>query len=354
MKSADRAPMSLGIIGLGMASLPHAKSIVALQEAGRVLCKAAWSPSRERRQRFAERWNIPVVDDVATLINDPDIQAVILITPPDARADYVHSLAKAGKHILMEKPVERTTDAATDLVEVAEAAKVELGIVFQQRFRDASLRAAEVVAGGGLGSLTSVRVEVPWWREQSYYDEPGRGTLARDGGGVLISQAIHSLDLMLALTGPVAGPVAEVTAMTTTTAHHAMECEDFVGAGLRFESGATGSLVATTAEFPGGTERIVIAGTDGTACLAGAELHIHYRNGRTESLGSDTGSGGGADPMDFPHHWHQRLIEDFLDAVEQGRKPVVTGRGSLGVHQLIDALLDSSSRKCHVTLSANT
>jgi len=200
----------------------------------------------------------------------------------------------------MEKPVERTTDAATDLVEVAEAAKVELGIVFQQRFRDASLRAAEVVAGGGLGSLTSVRVEVPWWREQSYYDEPGRGTLARDGGGVLISQAIHSLDLMLALT------------------------------------------------------RIVIAGTDGTACLAGAELHIHYRNGRTESLGSDTGSGGGADPMDFPHHWHQRLIEDFLDAVEQGRKPVVTGRGSLGVHQLIDALLDSSSRKCHVTLSANT
>ncbi len=340
-------PITLGVIGLGMASLPHAKSLIALQQAGRIHCKAAWSPSVERRQSFNNRWHLPVVDDVASLINDPDIQIVILIIPPDARAEYVRSLARGGKHILMEKPVERTTQAATALVEIADAADVQLGIVFQQRFRDASLRAREVMLQGGLGTLTSVRVEVPWWREQTYYDKVGRGSLDRDGGGVLISQAIHSLDLMLALTGP----VVEVAAMAATTAHHSMECEDFVGAALRFENGATGSLVATTAEYPGATERIVIAGSEGTLYLSGAELTIHYRKGDTESLGADTGSGGGADPMDFPHHWHQRLIEDFLDAIEQGRSPAVTGRDSLRVHQLIDALLDSSHRRRHVMLA---
>lgn len=336
--------MTVGIIGLGMASLPHAKSIVALQESGRVRCKAAWSPTPERRQSFTDRWSLPVVDDVSMLVDDPEIQAVILITPPDARVDYVANLAKAGKHILMEKPVERTTIAATTLVETVEQAGVQLGIVFQQRFRDASLRAAEVLASGTLGMLTSVRVEVPWWREQSYYDESGRGTRARDGGGVLISQAIHSLDLMLAL----AGPVDQVAAMAATTPLHSMECEDFVGAGLRFANGAVGSVVATTAEFPGGTERIVISGTEGTASLSGAELQIHYRSGDSESVGADSGSGGGADPMDFPHHWHQRLIEDFLDATEQGRAPTVTGRASLAVHHLIDALLDSAHKEGHV------
>lgn len=340
-------PVGLGIIGLGMASLPHAKSVLALQRAGKVNCKAAWSPSASRRSAFAERWGLPTVSTVDELVQDVDIDAVIVITPPDARADYVAALAKAGKHILMEKPVERTSTAAAQLVHMAEAADVKLGIVFQQRFRDSSLRLLDLVQQGGLGELSSVRVEVPWWREQSYYDEPGRGTLARDGGGVLISQAIHSLDLMLALTGP----VAEVAAVSATTAHHTMECEDFVGGGLVFTNGAVGSVVATTAEYPGGTERIVIGGTLGTATLNGAELHIQYRDGRSESVGSDSGSGAGADPMDFPHHWHQRLIEDFLDAVVTGREPTVTGRGSLAVHALIDALLRSAREKRHISLA---
>lgn len=340
-------PIGLGIIGLGMASLPHAKSVVALQNDGRVRCRAAWSPSAERRSAFSDRWDLPTVATADALIHDPDIEAVILITPPDARAEYVQALAEAGKHVLMEKPVERTTAAATALVDRADAAGIQLGIVFQQRFRDASLRLQALISSGALGQLTSVRVEVPWWREQAYYDEPGRGSLARDGGGVLISQAIHSLDLMLALVGP----VATVTAISATSVHHDMECEDFVGGAMQFANGAIGSLVATTAEYPGGTERIVVSGTSGTASLTGAELQLWYRDGRSESLGADSGSGGGADPMDFPHHWHQRLIEDFLDALSAGREPTITGRGSLAVHQLIDALLLSAREQRHITLT---
>ncbi len=344
MSTPRTEAVGLGVIGLGMASLPHAKSIVALQQDGRVRCKAAWSPTAARRDAFAARWELPVVDTVEAIVNDPDIQVVLLITPPDARVEHVIALTAAGKHILMEKPVERTTDAAVNLVDMAEAAKVRLGIVFQLRFRASSQRLAELITSGSLGTMTSVRIEVPWWRDQSYYDEPGRGTLARDGGGVLISQAIHTLDLALAL----AGPVDELAAIVGTTAQHRMECENFVGAGLRFANGAVGSLVATTAEFPGGTERIVIAGTEATAILSGAELQVKRKNGKHEAISADSGSAGGSDPMDFPHHWHQHLIADFVDAVDEGREPAVTARASLAVHHLIDALLQSAMTGRHV------
>ena len=334
----------VGVIGLGMASRPHARSLVELQARGRVRVKACWSRSAERRDAFADAWGLPTVAEAEAILDDPDIRTVLLITPPDARAAWLEALAARGKHVLMEKPVERTSVAARALVEHAERAGIRLGIVFQQRFRDASLALADRVRDGALGPLATVRVEVPWWREQAYYDEPGRGTLARDGGGVLISQAIHSLDLMLAL----AGPVDEVCATATTTPLHDMECEDAVGAGLRFSSGAVGSLFATTAAWPGGAETLHLAGTLGSATLAAGELRIDYRDGRTESIGESGGSGGGSDPMAFPHDWHLRIIEDFLDAVEADREPTVTGRGSLAVHALIDALLISSRERRHV------
>ena len=337
-------PHVLGLIGLGMASRPHARSLIDLEAEGRVRVRAVWGPSAVRRERFAAEHALPTVDSVDAIVDDPDITTVLLATPPDARETLVGALAARGKHVLMEKPVERTTAAATRLVETAEAAGVRLGIVFQHRFRDASLALAERVADGALGTLATVRLEVPWWREQAYYDEPGRGTLARDGGGVLISQAIHSLDLMLAL----AGPVEEVAAIAATTSLHAMECEDFVGAGLRFANGASGALTATTAARPGGVETLVLVGTEATATLAGGTLVVDYRDGRRETIGETSGSGGGADPMDFPHEWHKRLVGDFLDALDDGIEPAVTGRGSLAVHALIDALLLSARERRHV------
>jgi predicted dehydrogenase len=191
-----------------------------------------------------------------------------------------------------------------------------------------------------------VQLAVPWWRPQSYYDVPGRGTYERDGGGVLITQAIHSLDLMLSL----AGPVREVAAIAGTTGLHRMESEDFVGAGLGFVSGAIGSLLASSANFPGRTESLTLIGGKGTAILTGGELELGYQDGRRERVGESSGSGGGADPMDFPHDWHQRLIEDFLDALDEDREPACNGRQALQVHRLIDALLRSASERRHVAL----
>jgi predicted dehydrogenase len=333
------ARRKIALLGLGMAVAPHARAVQDLARAGRIEVVGAWSRSEARREAFARQYGLPVTGELERLIDDRSIEAVLLLTPPNARMELALRLADAGKHILVEKPVERTTAAATAIVERCERAGVILGIVFQHRFREGSERLRELIAGGRLGQLASVQLIVPWWRPQAYYDEPGRGTLARDGGGVLISQAIHSLDLMLSL----AGPVAEVAAIAGTTALHRMETEDFVGAGLRFANGALGGLIATTAAAPGGPERLVLSGAHMTATLEAGTLTLQHGDGRTERFGETVGSGGGADPMAFPHDWHRALLEDFLDALDTGRPPRISGREALRVHHLIDALLTSSA-----------
>ena len=334
----------IGVIGLGMASMPHGKSLAALND--RVDVRAVFSPSEERRRTFAERFAMRAVDRIEDILGDSEIEMVILLTPPNARQELVKGLASHGKHILMEKPIERTTEAAAAIVKHCETARVKLGIVFQHRFRDASMALKRKLDEGALGNIQVAQLAVPWWRPQSYYDEPGRGTYARDGGGVLISQAIHSMDLMLSLTGP----VQEVTAIAGTSGLHHMESEDFVGGGLRFANGALGSIMATTACYPGSQESITISGDKGTAHLAGGELSLHYADGRNEHVGETTGSGGGADPMAFPHDWHQRLIARFLDALDEDREPSPSGREALQVHRLIDALVTSAKERRHVML----
>jgi predicted dehydrogenase len=199
-----------------------------------------------------------------------------------------------------------------------------------------------------MGEIAHVELAIPWWRPQAYYDEPGRGTYARDGGGVLITQAIHQLDLMLSL----AGPVAEVAAIAGTTRLHRMESEDLVAAGLVFENGALGSLYATTAAFPGHPEQLVIAGTEGSAVLAGGTLDITWHDGRAEQHGESMGCGGGADPMAFPHDWHKAVIADFVAAVREGRPPRVTAEEALRVHLLIDALLASARERRRLPVAA--
>jgi len=328
--------LGLGVIGLGMASRPHARSLQDLKD--RIDVRGVFARNPDRRAAFAAEYGFPAAASVEALLEDPALDAVLILTPPNARAELVAAFAGAGKHILMEKPVERTTAAAEALVDCCAQAGVTLGMVFQHRFRAGSLELKRLLEEGRLGAIAAVRLDVPWWRPQSYYDEPGRGTLARDGGGVLISQAIHSLDLMLSLTGP----VTEVQAVAATTRLHRMETEDFVAAGLRFENGAVGALTATTAAYPGHPEALYLECDRAAVTLKSGTLTVDWRDRPPESFGEASATGGGADPMDFPHDWHRTLILDFVDAVEMGRDPAVRGRDGLAVHRLIDALLESS------------
>ena len=339
----DQAKRGIAVIGLGMASAPHAKSLQALHE--RINVKAVYSPSLKRRSQFARNFQFPETADLTTILDDGSISAVLLLTPANAREELVKSLCNSGKHILMEKPLERTLSAATRIASVCANSDITAGVVFQNRFRDGALLLAERIRQKALGDLHTVQVSVPWWRDQSYYNEPMRGSYERDGGGVLISQAIHTLDLMLQLVGP----VAEVAAIAGTTQAHRMESEDFVGAGLRFESGAMGSLHATTAQFSGALESICLSGSLGSARLVGGELAIEYISGQSEFVGEASNGGGTADPMAFSHEWHQRLITDFLDALDFGNEPAATLSQALEAHKLIDALMLSASTKRHVS-----
>ena len=322
----------VGLVGLGMAVTPHAKSLIDLKD--RVEVAYAYSPSGERRAQFAKKFPFQTCERLETILEDRSVDAVLLLTPPNTHLELASRFAAAGKHVLLEKPLEISTARAEELVR--KCAGIKLGVVLQHRFRPAAEKLLEILSE--LGRLVSASAAIPNWRPQSYYDQPGRGTRARDGGGVLLTQGIHTLDLLLSF----AGEAAEVRSFSTTTPVHRMETEDLVCAAVRWKSGALGVVHATTAAYPGFAERIELIGTRGTALLQGTELQVRFADGTSIDVKTEAGGGGtGADPMAFPHDWHRSVLADFLDAIERDRQPRVSGAEALKVHRFIDALLQS-------------
>ena len=321
----------VALVGLGMAVTPHAKSLADLQD--RVEVAWAMSRSEERRAAFAARFPFPTTGDLECIALDRSIAAVGVLTPPNTHLEIVEKLAKSGKHILLEKPLDITTERAQALV--AAGTGIKIAVCLQHRFRAAAERLGAILAADGLGKIVACSTRIPLWRPQAYYDEPGRGVKARDGGGVLTTQGIHTLDLMLSL----AGPVEEVCGYAVTSAVHRMETEDLVCTAVRFKNGAVGTIEATTAAYPGGEALIDFIGTKGTAALAGTALAVRWHDGRREDMPAESFGGGGADPMAFPHDHHLAVWHDFLDAIDQDKEPRVTAREALKVHRLIDAML---------------
>ena len=320
------------MIGLGMVADTH---VAAIRDASPALnLRGVLGRDADRAAKFAAKNNTKAYGNLSEIAADNGVDFVILATPPDARAQIVRKLAEAGKPILMEKPVERTLAAATAIVETCEAAGTPLGVVFQHRARAASIALKQAITAGMLGEIATIDLRVPWWRDQSYYDAPGRGSYARDGGGVMISQAIHTLDLAMWL----AGPITSVQALMRRTALHQLEAEDWAGAVFETQSGAIGTLTATTAAFPGAAETITLQGTRAAAHLGSGVLTLTHLDGRVETVGTTASTGGGADPMAFTHAWHQSVIEDFANALRAGRPPMITGREALRTHAVIDAM----------------
>lgn len=337
----------IAIVGLGMAVTPHAKGLLDL--GADVAVVHAFSPSRARRDAFAARYPFPLCDSLDAILDDPSVEAVAVLSPANTHRDIALRCAAAGKHVLMEKPLDVTTAKAVEMVEACRAAGVRLGVVLQHRFRPAGMRLAELLKAGELGAIAGCSTTIRLWRpQQGYYDEPGRGSVARDGGGVLISQGIHTLDLMLSL----AGPVEQVTGFATTTPIHRMETEDMVCAAARFANGAFGVIDATTAAFPGFAERIELVCEHGTASLVGTALLVQFHDGRKVEIEPDKSAGGtGADPMAFPHDYHRAVMADFVAAIRAGRDPKVTGEEALRVHRLIDALIATGASGQPVTVA---
>jgi UDP-N-acetyl-2-amino-2-deoxyglucuronate dehydrogenase len=328
--------MRVAVVGAGLASAPHFQSLRDLEEE----LELAWVIGRSAERLAA--LNLPAGTRTSKrledLLDDPTVQAVLVLTPPNTHLEIVRRVAEAGKHVLVEKPLEISLDKARQMVEICENNGVKLTVMLQHRMRDAARALLQLVRSGDMGDLVGASASIRWWRPQSYYDEPGRGTLARDGGGVLMTQAIHTLDLLLCLTGM----PEQVSALAGTSALHRMECEDTVAAVLRYPNGAIGSIDATTAAYPGFPERIALNFTRGSATLEAGELHAELLDGRKIHAGQRQTSGSGANMMAFDHHAHRAVLQDFIGAIRKGCEPAVSGRSALQVHQLIAAMMKSA------------
>lgn len=330
----------IAVVGAGMASAPHLAGLLDLQD--RVSVRHVVARSAERAGAFASRLpHARVTLDLDTALNDEHVNGVLLLTPPNTHLELGARIAAAGKHLLVEKPIDVTTSRARELVACCEQHGIVAATVLQHRTRDASRKLRQLLDARALGEIHSASVAVPWWRPQSYYDEPGRGTLARDGGGVLMTQAIHTLDLFLWLVGL----PDEVFAYAVTSAAHRMECEDTVAGVMRYRNGCVASLHASTAIYPGFPERIEISGSKGSATLGGGKLSVQYTDGSALEEGEAASLGSGADPMAFSHHAHRAVMASFVDAATRGVEPVASLRSALDVHVLIDALIASSAAR---------
>ena len=339
--------LRFGILGCGVIGPHHAKAIAGLQSAELV---AVADVVPELAEKLAEEYGCSHYASLQEMLSSVDLDAVCLCTPSGTHAEGAIAALEAGKHVVIEKPVDVTLEAADRLIEVQRATGGRAAVVSQHRF-DAATRAVHAaLARGEFGRLTSGSADVRWWRSQGYYDSGGwRGTWELDGGGVLINQAIHSIDLLQWLMGE----VVEVTAYTGLIAHERIEVEDTAVAILRFADGALGTIVATTAAYPGLTTRIAVHGDRGSAIIDDDELtyfhaateeqeggahgagggdnqaeEVTQRYGETES-----GSGAGADPSSLSMA-HRDQIQDFVEAVRDGREPLVNleeGRRPLAI-----------------------
>ncbi|SHE38304.1 Predicted dehydrogenase [Litoreibacter ascidiaceicola] len=350
MTMADiKTPVGVALVGAGMIAKTHVSALSSAR--GKIRLEAIVSRHPDRAQPLAEFYSgdAPTfTSDLDAIAANPNIHIAIVATPPSVRLEIIEGLAKAGKHILLEKPVARTVAEAEEIVELCERAGVALGVVFQHRKRAPSIAAARLVASDTLGKLGLVEIAVPLWRDQSYYDELGRGTYTRDGGGVMITNAIHSIDLALSLTGP----LTRIQAMTATTSLHRMEAEDFAVAGLEFACGAVGSFVASTAMYPHRTEVIRLHFDRASLRIDKNALEVDWRDGRHEVC-AQRGAGHVVTPLSGgTHEWHQAVIEDFVHAVQTGGRPMVTGREALISQRVIEAIEISSSTGRSVDLPA--
>jgi predicted dehydrogenase len=301
------------IVGAGGIARLHAAVIAGLP--ARLVAVADRNPGKAAD--LAAPHGADAYGSLAPVLDRADVDVVVVCTPSGVHADGAVAALDAGKHVIVEKPVDVTLAAARRIADAERRAGRTVTVISQHRFDPASVAVAAAVRAGRLGRLSSAVVSMAWWRGQDYYDSAGwRGTWSLDGGGALMNQAIHTVDLLVWLCGR---PV-EVSASTARLAHHGIEVEDTVAATLRFDGGALGVLHATTAAYPGLTARLQIHGDRGSAVIDGDRLaHLG-----ADAVPMDSAAGAGSSPLALDADGHGRQYHDFLDAVTTGRPPLVT------------------------------
>ena len=316
-----------GVIGCGMIAHFHAKAIADIRGATLV---AVCDTAPEAADRFAEAAGCKSYHSLKRMLADPAIDVVTVATPSGAHLGPAVAAAAAGKHVIVEKPLEINLRRCDRVIAECKKAGVVLSTIFPSRFHDPSVEIKRAIDAGRFGRLTVGDAIVKWYRTQQYYDSGAwRGTWQLDGGGALMNQAIHSVDLLTWMMGP----IVEIRAHTAMLAHKRIEVEDVAMATLKFACGALGVIEASTAIYPGYLKRIEIHGTTGSAVMEEEDIiawDFAKRKPRDKAIhakmaGRQSGGGGAADPAAIGHHGHTGHFKDVLAAIRKGARPLVDG-----------------------------
>lgn len=335
-----------GLVGCGMIAEYHARAIGEI-DGSSVVAAFSRSPANGAKIASIAGPDCKIYDDLDAMLAHPGLDVVGICTPSGAHLDPAVRAARAGKHVVVEKPMEITLPRCDAIIEACDANNVRLCTIFPSRFAAANLALKAAVDSGRFGRLTLGDTHVKWWRTQEYYDSGGwRGTWDLDGGGALMNQAIHNVDLLQWLMGD----VASVQALTATLAHERIEVEDTAVAALRFRSGALGTIQAATSAFPGLAKRTEIHGTRGSARVEQDDITLWtfaepdlVDAAIAEAMAArGPGAAGASNPRGISHQGHRDQLVDFLDAIRTGRPAGVDGRDGRKSVEIIRAIYRSA------------
>ena len=340
--------MKVGLLGTGAIANKHAQ---AYRNIGFQLIACA-NKTESRGREFANRWGAEFIADYRDLCRYPGLDFVDLCTFPDFHLQPLEVCAEIKRPVQVQKPIATNLETARRMIDTARAAGIQLGVMSQHRFDDATIFLKRALAAGRLGKLLEADAYVKWFRSDEYYSRPIKGSWHTEGGGALINQAIHQIDILLHLMGP----VRTVSGAWQLGAAHRIESEDIVNALLSYESGATGVIQASTAFWPGYTERIEIHGTKGTAIISGDRLTAwDVRN--DEPINADDPApvehdvaSGSSDPMAISLTSFERQFLDFADSIGTGREPLVNGEEGYRALELVLAIYQSCQKQQVVKL----
>lgn len=329
--------LSIGLIGTGTIAEFHAQALEGLPE---VTLHSVYDTRAERTTEFARRWNARAVSSLSEFLADPALHCVSICTPSGTHRETAIAAAEAGKHVLIEKPIEVTTERAEDIVTACERAGVRLGGVFQTRYHPAAEILREAVRSGWFGRVSLVSAEIKWFRDAHYYAGSGwRGTWRLDGGGALMNQSIHAVDLLIWYFG---FPV-EIAAQAAIRTHEGLEVEDTLVAALRFPGGELGTIQATTGAWPGSFKTIEICGEAGHVRLEEDRIRRWEFSPESaapsiEAVLDRLGDSDVTDPLRIGSGAHRRQYEDFLATLSGSSAPRVSARDAVEAVRLVEEI----------------
>jgi predicted dehydrogenase len=338
--------MRVGLIGTGAISHKHAQAYANIGFEIVAACDAA--PGRA--EEFCAKYGGEAVATWQDVCRHPRVEFVDVCTFPDFRLEPIELCAVTKKHVQVQKPIATNLLTAKAMVETARKGGIVLSVVSQHRFDDSSRFLKKAIGEGRLGKILQADAYVKWFRSAEYYSRPIKGSWKVEGGGALINQAVHQVDILLWLIGR----VKSVTAEWQLGALHKIESEDVISSVMRYENGATGVIQASTAFWPGYTERLEIHGTRGTAIISGDKLTTWDVEGEADSdapVERDVASGA-SDPMAITLAPFERQFLDFGEAIRDGRKPLVSGEEGYQALELVEAIYRSCREGSKVVLSA--